>query len=189
MNHRARVGVAAFEALSNGRSSPKIRNRSAPAECCSKPASTMPQTSGIRCRAWKEISGGCRRSASASASARSPSFRSTAASTITWASQPRRRCAAGGAAHGGRGQHARRRGHRHRHEDPAAGGGAEAPLVRVQVRDQASERGEREGAGPRHHRFLRIAARRQDRAVDSRRRQPRRRDSGEPRRATGRTTC
>ena len=46
------------------------------------------------------------------------------------------------------------------------------------------------GLGPRHDRFLRVAARRQDRAVDPRRRQHRRRASWAIRpTATGRTTC
>ncbi len=113
--------MLARPAIAAARSSPKIR-ADWRGRCCSKPASTSPLISSIRRRVSKGISGGFRRLASASASARSPSFRSTAGSSIAWRSS-----IASGAlvapAHGDWRQYARRRGHRHRHEDSAAGGG------------------------------------------------------------------
>ena len=61
----------------------------------------------------------------------------------------------------------------------AAGNGGAAG-VRLPLRDQAAERVERERPRPRHDRLLRVAARRQDRPVGPRRRQPRRRHPGGP---------
>ena len=67
---------------------------------------------------------------------------------------------------------------------------ANRPSFARPLRDEAAEREQRERTRSRHDRFLRVAARREDRAVDTHRRQSRAgHPGGSHRRATARTTC
>ena len=141
---------------------------------------------GLRGNLWRVPT-----SASASASARSRSSRSTAASTTACRSPAASDAPLVVAADGHRRQHARRsKTSSIAHQDPAGRKPPSRPAFGFRFATKLPNASNESGLGLDTTDFSGVAARRQDRPVDPRRRQPRLRHPGRSdATAIGRTTC